>query len=274
MDTERANRKRAQASNALASSIVLVCRKRDENADEISRQKFLEELSEVMPEALRAMQGLDGVATPVAPVDMAQAAIGPGMEVFSKYRQVINADGSRMSVHDAIIEINNYLNGGEAPDADTLFCQKWFDKVGWSDGPFGEANTLAQALGTSVGHVVDSSVLKSACGRAQLVHWTDYPKDYDPASDKNRPCWEAMHNMVRALVQDGEAAAGAMLAQMQEASAAIRDLAYTMYTQCERRGFTDDARAYNALVTSWPAIRAEATKIAPVEKKVQTTFDL
>jgi len=261
MDTERANRKRAQDSNALASSLVLVCRKRPKDAAEIEKREFLAELREEMPKALATMQGLEGDIAPIAPVDLAQAAIGPGMKIYSKYAKVLNSDGSRMSVHDAIVEINRFLGSGDFDKA-TNVCLKLFETHGWSDMPYADAEGFCLAQGTSVGHIVDSSVLKAGGGRAQLVHWQDYPRDYDPKKDRNRPTWEATHHLVRALQQEGEAGAGALLARMPEAAEQIRALAYALYTLCERRGFAEDARAYNALITSWSQVQIEQMKYA------------
>lgn len=263
MRTELGNRMRGLASNALASSIVLVCRKRDESAIEVSRREFLKELKEVMPEALRAMQGLDGTATPVAPVDMAQAAIGPGMEIYSKYKAVLNADGTRMSVHDAIVEINRFLDKGDDFDPQTQFCRDWFQEHSWGDGASGDADVLAQAKGTFVARVVNAGVVESKGGKTRLLHWQDYPENYDPEEDDNRPVWEVCHHLVRIHQRHGTGAAGAFLAKVQDQGEAARQLAYVLYTVCERKGLADDARAYNELATGWSDIIQESITNAP-----------
>ena len=263
MRTELGNRMRGLASNALASSIVLVCRKRDESAIEVSRREFLKELKEVMPEALRAMQGLDGTATPVAPVDMAQAAIGPGMEIYSKYKAVLNADGTRMSVHDAIVEINRFLDKGDDFDPQTQFCRDWFQEHSWGDGASGDADVLARAKGISVAHVVNAGVLEAKGGKTRLLHWQDYPEDYNPEKDDNRPVWEVCHHLVRIHQRHGTGAAGAFLAKVQDQGEAARQLAYVLYTVCERKGLADDARAYNELATGWSDIIQESITNAP-----------
>ena len=246
-------------SNALASSIVLVCRKRDANAEEVGRREFLNKLREAMPGALRDMLGLDGLRSPIAPVDLAQAAIGPGMEIFSRYKAVPNADGTPMTVHEAMIEINreisDYLNpDGAGFDPATLFCNDWFQQYGWSEGPFGVADTLARAKGTSVDSVKEAGVITASGGKVQLLNWQDYPEEYDPAADRNRPVWEACHHLIRVLNRQGETAAGELLARMPESAEEIRQLAYFLYTLCERRGNAADARYYNELMTSWHAI--------------------
>ena len=246
-------------SNALASSIVLVCRKRDANAEEVGRREFLNKLREAMPGALRDMLGLDGLRSPIAPVDLAQAAIGPGMEIFSRYKAVLNADGTPMTVHEAMIEINreisDYLNpDGAGFDPATLFCNDWFQQYGWNEGPFGVADTLARAKGTSVDSVKEAGVITAAGGKVQLLNWQDYPEEYAPAADRNRPVWEACHHLIRVLNRQGETAAGELLARMPESAEEIRQLAYFLYTLCERRGNAEEARSYNELMTSWHAI--------------------
>jgi len=259
MRTELANRMIASGTNALASSVVLVCKKRGEHAESISRRQFQRELREEMPEALEAMIGGSTGASPIAPVDLAQAAIGPGMAIFSKYEAVLNQDGSKMSVHDALILINraitDYLNPDSGNfDNDTLFCDDWFSQYGWGQGQFGEADTLARAKGTSVDGVRDAGVIESGGGKVRLLKWSEYPTEWDPETDIRTPVWEACHQMIRALNQQGEAEAGALLARMPEHGEPIRQLAYHLYTLCERKKWAEDARAYNELIGSWHSI--------------------
>ena len=259
MRTELINRQTSLDTNALASSIVLVCRKRDADAPEVGRRDFLQELRETMPDALADMMGKEGVSSPIAPVDLAQAAIGPGMEIFSKYKAVLNADGTPMTVHEAMIEINrqitDFLNpDGSGFDASTLFCNDWFQQYGWNAGPFGTADTLARAKGTSVTNIRDAGVLTAEGGKVQLLNWQSYPEEYDPAKDRNRPTWEACHHLIRVLNRHGEEAAGELLSKMSGDAENIRQLAYYLYTLCERKGNADDARYYNELMTSWHAI--------------------
>ncbi|MBE6357836.1 MAG: DUF1156 domain-containing protein [Lentisphaerae bacterium] len=257
--TEREGRMVGNGANALASSIVLVCRKRKSDAVEVGRREFLQELREVMPSALNDMMGKDGYSSPIAPVDLAQAAIGPGMEIFSKYKAVLNSDGTPMTVHEAMIEINrqitDYLNpDGSGFDPATLFCNDWFQQYGWGEGPFGTADTLARAKGTSVYAVKNSEVVIAEGGIVQLLNWKDYPVDYDPSKDKSRPTWETCHHMIRVLNQHGEEAAGELLSKMPGEGENIRQLAYFLYTLCERKGNAEEARYYNELMTSWHAI--------------------
>lgn len=245
--------------NALASSIILVCQNNTQKMPQISRREFQRELRDQMPDALEAMIGGETGATPIAPVDLAQAAIGPGMAIYSKYEAVLNQDGSKMSVHDALILINRTITDYQKPDsgnfdADTLFCDDWFSQNGWGEGLFGEANVLAQAKGTSVDGVQNAGVIRSGGGKVRLLKWVEYPNDWDPKSDSRVPVWEACHHMIRSLNEQGESGAGALLARMPEQGADIRQLAYHLYTLCERKKWADDARAYNELIRSWGAI--------------------
>ncbi|MGH8163616.1 MAG: hypothetical protein ACREP1_04695, partial [Rhodanobacteraceae bacterium] len=256
MRTELGNRMIGSGTNALASSIILVCRRPDD-ASSISRTDFLRELKDELKEALEAMLGGEGNVSPIAPVDLAQAAIGPGMAVFSKYAAVLEANGEPMSVHSALTLINKQVDealGGENFDADTNFCLGWFQDVGWSAGDYGSANTLAQAKATSVEGARDAGVLDAKGGKVKLLKPTDYPADWDPREDNRTPVWEALHQLIRALNQGGETAAGALLARMPERSADIGHLAFWLYTLCERKGWAEDARNYNELVIAWYAI--------------------
>ncbi|ANE58039.1 MULTISPECIES: DUF1156 domain-containing protein [Methylomonas] len=266
LNTENATRMRGQGSNALASSILLVCRKKDSTIGSISRRQFQKELREKMPEALETMIGGVEGSTPIAPVDLAQAAIGPGMGIFSQYQAVLNQDGSPMSVHDALIlinrEITDYLNPDSGNfDNDTLFCSSWFDQYGWSEGPFGEADTLSRAKGTTVDGVKKSGVIESGGGKVRLMKWEKYPGDWDPKTDHRMPVWEACHHLIRALNKQGETEAGQLLARMPEKGEAIRQLAYHLYTLCERKKWAEEARAYNELITSWHGIVSASHEI-------------
>ncbi|RTZ75010.1 MAG: hypothetical protein DSZ00_03010 [Gammaproteobacteria bacterium] len=198
-------------------------------------------------------------ASPIAPVDLAQAAIGPGMAIFSQYEAVLNQDGSRMQVADALILINRAITEYLSPesgsfDNDTLFCSAWFEQYGWSKGPFGEADVLARAKGTSVDGVVEAGVVESGGGKVRLLRWKEYPADWDPTLDDRTPVWEALPHMIRRLNEDGESAAGELLARMPEKGEPLRQLAYHIYTLCERAGWAEDARAYNELIGAWHAI--------------------
>ena len=259
MRSEQESRMIGLGSNALASSVVLVCKKRSVDVGTLSRRDFQRELRAEMPEALETMIGGETGRTPIAPVDLAQAAIGPGMGIYSKYDSILNQDGSKMSVHDALVlinrEITNYLSPESGnTDADTHFCSSWFEQNGWSAGPFGEADTLARAKGTSVDGVRDAGVIESTAGKVRLIKWAEYPNDYDPRTDLRNPVWEACHHMIKALNTQGETSAGQLLAKMPQHGEPIRQLAYHLYTLCERKKWAEEARAYNELIISWSAI--------------------
>ena len=266
MRTELANRMIGAGTNALASSIVLVCRKRLPDAETISRRDFQRQLREEMPEALETMIGGESGQSPIAPVDLAQSAIGPGMAIFSQYSSVLNQDGSNMGVHDALVLINRAITEYLSPDsgafdADTQFCAGWFEQYGWSSGQFGEADVLARAKGTSVQGVADAGVLESGKSKVRLLRWEEYAADWDPATDNRTPIWEACHQMIRSLNNQGEAAAGALLARMAEKGEPIRQLAYHLYTLCERRSWAEEARAYNELIASWHRVVAASHEV-------------
>ena len=259
MRTEKEGRVTGFENNALASSIVLVCRKRAADAPSISRREFIRELNGVLPEALDEMtKGSGEERSPVAPVDLSQAIIGPGMAVFSKYAAVLEADGSPMSVRTALQLINRFLAEDDF-DADTQFCLHWFEQHGWTEGAFGEALVLAQSKGTSPDAMKEAGVLQSGSGKVRLLKWAEYPTDWDPRTDKRTPVWEALHHLIRAHKQGGDTSAGPLLAALSGKAEAVRQLAYRLYTLCERQGRAEDARAYNELITSWTGIESAAS---------------
>lgn len=269
--TEKTGRVIGNDTNALASSIVLVCRPRPADAPTTSRRAFQRELNQVLPQALDEMtKGAGDERSPVAPVDLSQAIIGPGMAVFSKYSAVLEADGTPMSVRTALQLINRFLAEDDF-DADTQFCLHWFTQYGWKDGKFGEADTLARAKGTSVEGVKQAGVIQAGGGLVRLLKWSDYPADWNPATDPRLPVWEVLHQLIRLFKTDGEHGAAAVIAAVQAKADATRQLAYRLYTLCERAGWAEDARAYNEIVTSWSAIEAAAAAVpAPVQN---TLFD-
>ena len=258
MRTEGTGRIVAQEANSLASSIVLVCRRRTVDAPTISRREFLRELNAVLPEALDEMtKGISEDRAPVAPVDLSQSIIGPGMAVFSKYAAVLEADGSPMSVRTALQLINRFLAEDDF-DADTQFCLHWFEQHGWAESVFGEADVLARSKSTSVEGLKEAGVLQSGGGKVRLLKWSEYPTDWDPRTDTRTPIWEALHQLIRALRQGGDSASGTLLAALGGKAEAVRQLAYRLYTLCERLGQAEDARAYNELITSWTGIESAA----------------
>src|SRR5690606_16951631 len=257
--------------NALASSIVLVCRKRAPDAPTVSRREFMRELNATLLEALYEMTR-GGVNSPVAPVDLSQAIIGPGMAIFSQYAAVLEADGTPMSVRTALQLINRFLAEDDF-DHDTQFCLHWFEQQGWATGKFGEADVLARAKGTSVAGLYATGVVASSKGELRLLRWAELPSDWARETDASLPVWEALHHLVRALNQDGESGAGALLARIPARAESIRALAYRLYTLCERKGWADDARAYNELVTAWSAIEQAAGEAASSARRARWIFE-
>jgi len=253
--------------NSLASSVVLVCRRREISSTAISRRQFVRMLNEALPLALDAMtRESEGMHSPVAPVDLSQAIIGPGMAIFSRYEAVLEADGTPMSVKTAMQLINRFLAEDDF-DADTQFCLHWFEQHGWDAGKFGEADTLARAKGTSVEGVKRAGVVEAGGGSVRLLRWKEYPANWDPRTDTRLPVWEALHQMIRVYQSEGETGAAKVLAVVATKAEAARQLAYRLYTLCERKGWAEDARAYNAVVAGWSAIEISAVKVATPEQR-------
>lgn len=252
--TELGNRMRSMASNALASSIVLVCRPRPSDAGVASRRDFLASLKRELPEALRNLQKGN-----IAPVDLAQAAIGPGMAVFSRYARVLETDGSPMGVRTALSLINQSLDEVLAEqegefDADTRWALAWFDQYGFTEGAYGQAETLSTAKNTSVSGMVEAGILAAKAGKVRLLKKEELPVDWDPANDDRLTVWEATHHLIRSL-DSGEQAAAGLLKKLGPVAEIARDLSYRLYTVCERRKWSQDAIGYNALVLAWPDLK-------------------
>ncbi len=261
MRTERSGRLRDNASNALASSIILVCRPRPTDAGVTSRRDFLAALKRELPEALRNLQKGN-----IAPVDLAQAAIGPGMAVFSRYARVLETDGSPMGVRTALSLINQSLDEVLAEqegefDADTRWALAWFDQYGFTEGAYGQAETLSTAKNTSVSGMVEAGILAAKGGKVRLLKKEELPADWDPAEDSRLTIWESTHQLIRALDQ-GEQAAAELLRKLGAVAEIARDLSYRLYTVCERRKWSQDAIGYNALVLAWP----DLTRLAQEQK--------
>ncbi len=260
--TERAERSVSLGSNALASSIVLVCRRRDKDALSVSRREFIRELNSVLPDALDEMT-LGGVNSPVEAVDLSQAIIGPGMAVFSRYSAVIEADGKTMPVRVALHLINRYLTQDDF-DSDSQFCLNWFESRGWGVGKYGDADVLARAKGTSVDTLEEAGVVESGKGIVRLLKWDEMPSDWDPDKDQRIPVWEALHQLLRALKTESSTRAGHLMSRIPTMSESIRSMGYRLYTLCERKGWTEEAKAYNELVGSWSEIEEAAAAVGSV----------
>jgi len=246
--------------NALASSIVLVCRKRNITASEISRREFLRELKKVMDEAKEVMTQGDETTSPVAPVDLSQAIIGPGMAVFSKYKAVLEADGSAMSVKEALKLINRYMEEDDY-DANTLFCKDWYLQYGWEQGVYGEADVLARAKNANLQLLQTNGTIISGQGKVQLTAWKDYKDASEILVNSTLSTWNLLHQFIHELNLHGTEGAAVVYARYNNRTADVRSLAYTMYTMCERNDRAEDARVYNELIIAWDDIEAASSSV-------------
>ena len=265
--TELGNRLVGMDTNALASSIVLVCRPRAAAAPTATRREFLDALRSELPDALRKMQQGN-----IAPVDLAQAAIGPGMAIFTRYARVLDASGAALSVRDALALINETLDETLAEqegdfDADTRWALAWFDQSGFTEGEYGVAETLSTAKNTSVAGMVEAGILTSGAGKVRLLVPAELPQDWNPKADSRRTVWETTHHLVRVHEQGGDTAAADIMANIGADAETARDLAYRLYRICDLRNRPQEALGYNALVRSWGEISGLATQArqAPTE---------
>jgi putative DNA methylase len=273
MRTEGDNRQVGIGTNALASSIVLVCRPRPTNALTATRREFIATLKAELPGALRRLQ-----AENIAPVDLAQAAIGPGMAVYSRYAKVIDAEGLEVSVHDALTLINEVLDEALAEqegdfDADSRWALAWFEQNGFSEGEYGLAELLSKAKVTSVAGLVEAGIVKAGRGKVRLLKPEELDADWDPRSDSRLSAWESVHHLVRALNEGGEAAAASIAGKLGAKAEIARELAYRLYViAAERRKRAAEALPYNAVVQSWPEIMRLAREGASAARPAQAAL--
>ena len=263
MRTELANRMIGKGSNALASSVVLVCRKRSADAPIATRRDFIAALKAELPPALVHLQRGN-----IAPVDLAQAAIGPGMAVFTSYARVLDASGTRVSVGEALALINQTLDETLAEqegdfDAGSRWALAWFEQYGFDSGDYGIAETLSTAKNTSVAGMVEAGILHSRGGKVRLLRPKELPGDWNPARDDRLTTWEIVHHLIRVLEQSGEGSAAQLVRKLGGWAEIARELCYRLYTVCERKKRASDALAYNGLVQSWPEISRLARMEAP-----------
>ena len=268
--TTKKARSIARGTNALASAVVLACRPRSNDAGMTSRRELISALRRELPDALGYLQRSN-----IAPVDLAQAAIGPGIAVFSRYRAVLEADGTPMRVRTALQIINSELDAYFAeqegdPDPDTRFCTAWFEQYGMEAAAFGEADVLARAKNSSVAGVVESGVLRASAGKVRLLSRDDYLDDWDPISDSRLNTWKCTQYLIRTLDRGGEVEAGRLVNRLRgDLSEDARGLAYRLYAICERKGWAQEAVAYNTLVTSWSHIQDQAKAASAQEHAPQ-----
>ncbi len=259
MHTEMPHRFLSLGSNALASSIVLVCRPRSSTAKPTSRGQFIAALRHELPEAVRLLQSGN-----IAPVDLPQSAIGPGIKVFSRYERVVEADGSSMPVSDALAIINDVLgevlDGTEADlDSDTRFALAWFTAHGYNPGTAGDADTVARAKNTSLGGIVSAGIGETRLGKFQLYERSELDPDWSPAGDDRLTVWEATQYLT-ATLERSETEAAELLHDLGGIGEQARQLAYLLYQKANDRKWASEATAYNNLITAWPNLRTAAAK--------------
>ncbi len=252
--TEREARSIGLGTNALASSIILVCRKLPIDAPATTRREFVAALKAELPQALNHLQ-----VSNIAPVDLAQAAIGPGMAVYTRYSKVLDAEGKPLSVREALALINQTLDEALAEqegdfDVDSRWTLAWFEQSGFAEGEFGVAETLSKAKNTSVQGLVDAGILVASRGKVRLLKTAELSDTWDPSTDKRLTTWEMVHQLIKALENGGEGAAAELVAKLGSKAETARELCYRLYTICERKKRAQEALAYNSLVQSWPEI--------------------
>lgn len=272
MRTEMANRAVASGTNALASSIVLVCRKRPHNSPICTRRNFINELKRELRPALQKLQSSN-----IAPVDLAQSAIGPGMGVYSKYTQVLEADGTPMSVRSALKVINQeldlYFNEQDGDlDSESRFCVELYSQFAFNEMPFGDANTLATAKNTSVAIMASHGILYAQKG---VVHLIERPELPVSINDREGGIWLLCQQLTYKMEKEGVEGCAKVLAHMFGSnSERAKDLAYRLYTIAERKKWASEAYAYNALVVAWPEIQSRAAELKAIEPEQMTIFDI
>jgi putative DNA methylase len=254
MRTELSNRMNSIGSNALASSIVLVCRPRGVNAVVGTQREFVSALKRELPGALVELQRGN-----IAPVDLAQAAIGPGMAAYTRFARVLDAEGKMVPVREALSLINHVLDEVLAQqegdfDPDTRWAVAWFDQFGFSTGDYGVAETLSKAKNTSVSGLTEAGIVSAGGGRVRLLAPSEFADNWDPRQDRRRSAWEVVHQLIRILSAGGEEGAARIVAAIPAEAEIARELAYRMYVTSERRKRVPEALSYNGLVQSWPEI--------------------
>jgi putative DNA methylase len=272
--TELGNRMISSGTNALASSIVMVCRKKPVDAPEASRREFLTALHQELPPALAQLQKEN-----IAPVDLAQSAIGPGMAVFSRYERVLDATGVPLSVRDALILINQVLDEVLAEqegdfDPDSRWALAWFEQFGFEPGEYGTTETLSKAKDTSVSGMAEAGIIASGKGKVRLLKPEELDHAWDPEKDRRLTIWKTVHQLIRLLDSEGEEAAAIVAKKLKEKSETSRELCYRLYSICERKKRPADALSYNALVRSWPEIMRLSREKKETEPKQGELFDI
>ncbi len=270
--TELANRMISSGTNALASSVIIVCRARDIIAPMATRKEFRNVLKSELPACVTDLQ-----ASNIAPVDLAQASIGPGMEIFTRFNKILDASGEALKVRDALVLINEILDeilaeqeGDFGPD--TRWALAWYDQVGFKEGEFGLAETLSKAKNTSVDGLVEAGFLRSHRGKVRLLLPEELQVAWDPLKDNRLTEWEIVHHLIR-LLAISEAEAAATIAKLGSVAESARELAYRLYSLAERKKRSQEALQYNMLVQSWPELIRLAEDIRKTTPKQSSLFE-
>jgi putative DNA methylase len=257
---------------ALATSVVLVCRKNNHDAPTVTRRDFLAELKSELPSALQKLQQSN-----IAPVDLAQASIGPGMAIFTRFSKVIDTEGKAVPVREALALINQVMDetlaeqGGDF-DAYSRWALAWFEQQGFAAGEYGVAETLSKAKNTSVHGLEETGILESKRGKVRLLKPEELSDNWDLAKDDRLTAWETVHHLVRVLAK-GESAAAVLVSKLGSKAETARELAYRLYSICERKKRSQEALSYNALVQSWPEITRLAREVGKVPHEQTGLFE-
>jgi putative DNA methylase len=266
MRSEQEFRMVSRGTNALSSSIVLVCRRRKDDAPITTRREFLSILKNELPIALKHLQEGN-----IAPVDLAQAAIGPGMAVFTRFSKILDAEGVEMSVRTALSLINQILDEtltlqeGDF-DAESRWALTWFEQNGFVEGDFGVADQLSKSKNISIDGLVEGKILLSKGGKVRLLLPIELDEKWNPLTDNRLTAWEVVHQLIRALESTGEEAAAKLVSNLGIHAETARELCYRLYTLCERKKRANEAMSYNGLVQSWPEIVRLSREISPASK--------
>ena len=261
-------------SNALASSIVLVCRQRPDDAPIATRREFVQALQREIPTALNNLQQGN-----IAPVDLPQSSIGPGMEIFSRYNKIIEPDGSSMAVRIALQLINQvveeYLTEQESQMDDwTRFAVIWFSQFAFKSGPAGDALNIATAKNVSLDGVVEAGIIQSGGGYVRILGINELPEDWDPSTDNRLTIWEIVHHLSKALDQKGTDGASALLKKVGGLAEDAKSLCYRLYNICEQNKWAEEAQIYNNLITEWPNMAIVSSNIQTTPTQTQSEWEM
>lgn len=266
----------AAGTNALANSVVLVCRKKLQTAEIVTRAEFIRILKRELPPAIAELQ-----AANIAPADMPQSAIGPGMGVFSRYKAVLEADDSAMTVKTALqlinAELDEYLGGIQGEfDADTRFAITWFEQNGMGKGDYGVADNLARARGISVDSVKHAGIVESAAGKVRLLKRDELDPDWVPEEDGHLTVWECLQHLVRLHEKEGLSHdTAALLKRFGPQAEAVKDLAYCLYDiAANKRREASEATVYNALIADWSELSQMAATVSLEGRNRQMNFEV